>query len=288
MSLTDLVSCRIVKLISVRGRSGNFGHAGRPGLRGGSAPKGNRMTQPIVAKRPSGEAWLETLIASSDAAMLDSACESIFGDPKMWHRLPEAYEVDYNGITSRIVRVRAINEYGWTDILVQGEIYDPNGKRIGSFSRAILPGPRVEHDSLRLSREYQGLGFGTYFYKHSEDVYRTMGIKSVDLHANIDVGGYTWARLGFDWLDESQIRDIHARFDTLWKEKQVKAPNPRPFFEHAWELAAYEHRDETGQVDFRGKDVLLGSSWYGSKSLTPGSLGDKIGQIYYREKGLVD
>ncbi len=52
MSLTKLVSrLLVIRLLGVKGRSGNWGHASRPGLRGGSAPKASTQPKPALSKQ---------------------------------------------------------------------------------------------------------------------------------------------------------------------------------------------------------------------------------------------
>ncbi len=50
--LSDLVAKRLIRLIGVKNRSGNWGHAGRPGLRGGSAPRSSSVTPAIAQSSP--------------------------------------------------------------------------------------------------------------------------------------------------------------------------------------------------------------------------------------------
>jgi len=56
----------------------------------------------------------------------------------------------------------------------------------------------VEHTLAELGRKYQGLGFMSHFNDHMENVYRQQGVKRIKVHAALDVGGYAWAREGFE------------------------------------------------------------------------------------------
>ena len=55
------------------------------------------------------------------------------------------------------------------------------------------------HDSFVVRKEFQGYGIARHSHDALLDMYRAQGITEVTLEANIDVGGYTWARFGFDW-----------------------------------------------------------------------------------------
>jgi hypothetical protein len=45
----------------------------------------------------------------------------------------------------------------------------------------------------------QGSGFAEKFNQNLYSWYRQSGIRFVDIKANIDVGGYAWARAGYDF-----------------------------------------------------------------------------------------
>jgi GNAT superfamily N-acetyltransferase len=106
-----------------------------------------------------------------------------------------------------------------------GDILDQHGDYQGSYAREIdkqTDGSyRVYHDSLKLLPEAQGLGFGTAFFEHSIREYKQHPeIKEVGVTAADLVGGYQWARMGFDfevdryailaaslWVNEPNRRD---------------------------------------------------------------------------------
>jgi hypothetical protein len=49
----------------------------------------------------------------------------------------------------------------------------------------------------------QGQGFATRFNAHAEEAYRAYGIERITTNANIDVGGYSHARAGYDFADDN-------------------------------------------------------------------------------------
>ncbi|MDI6101233.1 hypothetical protein QLQ12_21705 [Actinoplanes sp. NEAU-A12] len=57
----------------------------------------------------------------------------------------------------------------------------------------------------------RGKGFAGAFNGHLEKWYRQQGIVRIEVHANIDVGGYTWATQGFQFEDQESAVEILDR-----------------------------------------------------------------------------
>lgn len=66
---------------------------------------------------------------------------------------------------------------------------------LGFFAR-VVGRDYVHHSELRM--EQHGLGIGTAFVKHSFDVYRSVGVRSVTV-SPVDDGKIVWAKLGFSF-----------------------------------------------------------------------------------------
>lgn len=98
-----------------------------------------------------------------------------------------------------------------------GEIRDDEGILAGTFQRDFHRDTDgllwVEHAYLKLERRHQGQGFAKAFNEYLYDWYRDSGVDHVKVHANIDVGGYTWARQGFDFRDEDEAEKVLRRLD---------------------------------------------------------------------------
>ncbi|MFJ8815438.1 phage minor capsid protein [Amycolatopsis thermoflava] len=71
----------------------------------------------------------------------------------------------------------------------------------------------VDHNFLELEPEYQGQGFATAFNGFLYDWYRESGVEYVEVHADIDVGGYTWARQGFNFADAEAAESVIDRLE---------------------------------------------------------------------------
>lgn len=109
---------------------------------------------------------------------------------------------DFAGFRAKVVSAAVYNNL--TEL--HGQIYDSGGNQAGTFQRDLRRDSDgtlwVEHAYLKLSAIYQGQGFAKEFNNHLYDWYRDNGVEHVKVHANIDVGGYTWARQGFDFSNE--------------------------------------------------------------------------------------
>lgn len=184
------------------------------------------------------------------------------------------YEDKESGIRTDVTSI----EKSGDRLSIEGKIYNSDGKRIGIFLRHIDSNGSVDHSYLSVNKNSQGNGFGKRFYQNQEDSYAKLGIKEIKIHANLDVGGYAWARMGFDFADQESFMNISTSF---WnKYVSVYGDRPPTFPDHAWEIAAYKGPD--GRPI--GKEFMLGSNWNATKSLAQDSDGYKVGQDYYASK----
>jgi hypothetical protein len=162
--------------------------------------------------------------------------------------------------------------------------------RIGYFNRDIdLATKTVEHNHFEVNPAYQDKHIGLEFYRRSEEAYVEAGIKEVKLFADMSVGGYAWARMGFDFDHkrykgaDSILNDVNRQvmmqdLDVKWnKHYNSSLPAKYSSYKHSWQIASVAGPDGRKV----GKEIMLGSSWYGVKSLNPRSRGYKIGQAYY-------
>ncbi len=115
----------------------------------------------------------------------------------------------------------------------------------------------VEHDIFEVSKSHQGKSIGKQVIGSSVAYYRKIGVEEVKLHADLDVGGYAWAKYGFipnpnDWnlLREQLINKLSSSGDFPKHLREIlENPNPKAI----WELS------DTPE----GKKLLLGKQWRG-------------------------
>ncbi|OLT27752.1 hypothetical protein BJF83_17355 [Nocardiopsis sp. CNR-923] len=110
---------------------------------------------------------------------------------------------DYNGFTVTVDSTDISED----EIQFGGSVYSSDGSYVGSVERTF----RREHDGtlyaihdyLNLDRSARGQGFAEAWNGFLQTCYEHSGFERIEVHANIDVGGYTWARQGFTWANES-------------------------------------------------------------------------------------
>ena len=151
-------------------------------------------------------------------------------DPRLWERAKEIFEFheEINGhqwdveVTSGLVDT---NIYPRSiTAAVGGKIYR-DGKEVGKFRREMLVarfddglqhkpwalddrvGRWVHNDLLRIDPKVCGQGFGERYAEYVEQNLAEEGYETEWLEANIDVGGYAWARRGYDWFPEYMQRE---------------------------------------------------------------------------------
>lgn len=243
--------------------SGNFGHRGRIGKHGGSISgggllsKGPKLTlgyeHPITKNKPTTDK--KKIILSRYARALEN-----FTDP--------------SGLKIKITSI--------SSSVVQGIILDSKGNKVGDIKRKFdFTQKTVHHSYLSLDDQAQKSGFGSRFYYASERLYPSMGFNKVSIEANKDVGGYAWARMGYDFSEDT-TRSNYKKF--LEVRYQKKFNTPIPFVpEKAYEIAAF--KGPNGERI--GKDILMGQRYTAIKSLDPKDEGYQAGLDYYKEKGVI-
>lgn len=129
-------------------------------------------------------------------------------------------EGDFAGL--RVTVTRADVDWRFGGVRVQGSIHNADGKSVGRFSRAFGRDEDgrlyVAHELLKIQRQYQGSGFQAQFNGNLIDWYRRSGAAYVKVGANIDVGGYTWARSGYDFATVYDALDLFSRLNNRLSE----------------------------------------------------------------------
>lgn len=222
-------------------------------------------------------------------------------------RVKEIFEGDFGGLTTVVDSVYRdrYRSGGTVSISVRGRVLDSNGYQVGSFSRQYgEAGGRLTayHAYLQISGSVQGNGFSNAFNGHLINWYRHSGVESVSVHANIDVGGYTWASFGYDFADESDAVTMADRFRRTLRSLETtggysggrrprgagmqtadqvaalrtllaRVDNSRfgqPGYPTAYEFSqAGRWPGAGGRRDvWIGKALMLGTSWHGRLDLT--------------------
>ena len=134
-------------------------------------------------------------------------------DPEVVAAARDITEMKWNGFSTTVNLRKSSLENGvfW----ISGDIYK-NGKKVGFYQRVLDYEDReMENAGLVLNPSVQGQGFAERFYKHVDEKAYEQGIRRVRIYANIDVGGYAWARRGFNFRDPTQrelFKDVVQMF----------------------------------------------------------------------------
>lgn len=170
-----------------------------------------------------------------------------------------------------------------------------NGKDIGRWSRILHlndENPHAYYELLEVNTEYQNMKIGTSLIPHFDAVMLSSGLNVVKLEANIDVGGYAWARQGYDW-DTSRRSPINKRRDGSYfglvghlqqaqqefgdENGEIAAMIERltenngqfhPNFPTPLEVAMCGRNNKPDETMWAGKKALLGLSWPAARTLS--------------------
>lgn len=183
----------------------------------------------------------------------------------------------------------------YDELSVKGVLTDEWGQGLGSFERLLKQHSDgsiwAHHEFLKLNDpDMRGQGFAQAFNARAEKFYREIGVRGIYLEANIDIGGYAWARAGYDWANVRDSRRIEGRLrDQLNIVKNSKIPPERRAEQVALAQEMIKRMNGTfGDDDFPtpfevsqlgrwpgaskddwwiGKAALIGSHWEGVKHL---------------------
>jgi len=279
--------------------SGHWGHAGRPGKLGGSLPGSVALsirTGPTAKARQAaaknGLAAYKKKLKELKKKKVRDADEIDFeevdiqeGVSEYWDTLGMNCEFDdfaaqaYNyhdektGWTARLSRIELdqtprSKSPDETEISIRGDVYKPNGESPGYFRRTIFKNSdgkiEVHNDMFVLDSGVGGKGFGSRFYKNAEETYLQAGVDMVTIHANLSVGGYAWARMGYDFTGTFEREFNINRYNNN------RYVNKLPLDTPAYKIA----------VAPGGKDFLLGSNWHAVKNMDPDDEGFLVGYHY--------
>jgi hypothetical protein len=123
----------------------------------------------------------------------------------------------------------------------------------------------VHHDLFVIPEKLQGKGLSKRVFRLLYEQYKNAGVQTVDVYANINVGGYTWAKYGFTAMS-GEYSNISS-----WAKNRLKSKDVEFTTEHyndfkQW-LNAYKGKDiplyEISYGREYGKNLLLDSGWDG-------------------------
>jgi hypothetical protein len=157
----------------------------------------------------------------------------------------------YAGLRAKVTKATV----GHDGVRITGSIYAPEASRaIGTFSRLVARDEAgdlfVVHELLKIGRTHQGSGFQAAFNGNLLDWYRRSGVKYVKVGANIDVGGYAWARAGYDFADDFSAVGLFGQLNNKLREIRGETLRALDWLDDAHDVPAYTW---TGRVIFEAK-----------------------------------
>jgi SPP1 gp7 family putative phage head morphogenesis protein len=166
------------------------------------------------------------------------------------------------------LRARVQAGYGRVELSISG---GPIESMQRDFRRDRNGSWSVYHALLTIDRAAQGTGLAASIMRGSLATYKSLGVREISVTANIDVGGYTWARFGFsprnpaDFIwhmkDEARRRLGDPADIALVNDLLTSHANPKTLPQALSQLV-------NSRGDKIGKSVMLGSSWKGYVDLT--------------------
>lgn len=159
-------------------------------------------------------------------------------------------------------------------------IYENKGVYIERLFEADHKGNlSVDHFKFELDKNLQNKGYAKTVLKSYYEQYKKSGIDDIKTLANMNVGGYAWAKYGFEMMDQSSVLDFiennlnaaenssnPGTLERAWEkygddvnELVEKYYNKHKDFEpFPMRLIANLHNQYGNNI---GKDLLLGTQW---------------------------
>ena len=248
------------------------------------------------------------------------AMKAVFSDDFSMSDFQDMYSIGLDGFSTNIMGLRG-RPIGYSkavedrsEVTIEVEILDdkenldedyekqPKGidghtPLVGTMSRTFTKDRKgilsVSHNRFGLEDTFQGKGIALDIAENVEKHYEKLGVDTITLNANAKIGGYAWARQGYDFEDDGDKFDVVERFKerigyllelgdidyiTSYRYKiEIES------FKHAWEFASWNPTNDTHGKHL-GKEWMLGTTWNAEKTLDKKSQGYQRGKIYFALK----
>lgn len=128
-------------------------------------------------------------------------------------------------------------------------------------------GLEVHHSLLTLAKRVQGKGLTKKLFKELYSRYQRIGARYLTVDANIDIGGYAWAKYGFQANNMQEILDAISMGNGS-SDTKVKAQNfVRNYYQKNKLQASEPFPTKLLAEQPWGKEALMGSYWSGTIDL---------------------
>jgi hypothetical protein len=197
-----------------------------------SKPKGKKTTKDDFDKA-------KVRITSNDAAFIEKWNDKIGVDP-------EDFKKTFTGGLGDRVDVSMSESAG--TFRVSGNIKDAKGHTIGEFDRDLKPDTKSAYSAyFKLNRAATGGDVGKKILGGNVEMYRELGFDKVTVSANIDVGGYAWAKYGYvptpgSWSALSA--ELERKLD-LTSSGRGRTTSDNSYEAEEWDIIPSDQQEET-------------------------------------------
>lgn len=148
---------------------------------------------------------------------------------------PEAFRQEFMGGLDGTMTIGVDSGGAWQ---IGGNIHDANGRSIGIFTREIdFEANSASSSYFKLNAGQTGKDVGKKLLAANVAKYQELGLDSVEVHANIDVGGYAWAKYGYVPTEDSWSDLTSTLYDKLGGAGSGYVPE-------SWEELSSDQQDE--------------------------------------------
>jgi len=117
----------------------------------------------------------------------------------------------------------------------------------------------VDHAYFKLPRLLQGQGISKLLTRTMYRQYKQIGVKRIEIYANVDVGGYCWARYGFCAKSRADVVGALNYSSLTTEQEEIVIAIIDKHFE---QTNAPFPMNKIAELSF-GKSALLGGAWEG-------------------------
>lgn len=190
-----------------RGEGGRFTDAGGGGSGGGAVPPPEAATvaAPAPAAAETSKGKVEDIKEFAKAGV--ELGRDVLFDPGLakqflatWNtkinQTPGEFHKSFLGGLQGTMQI----DYSMHDekFSISGLLQKDNAGKYGNYTMYMdFKKNRAEAGYLKLAKSDEGKSIGKVLMSANVDMYEKYGLDAVDIHANIDVGGYAWAKFGY-------------------------------------------------------------------------------------------
>jgi hypothetical protein len=260
-------------------------------IKGGAGATPSAPTSPprAPAKKAAAKA-VKPKAAPGPRAWMDHVRGGGEETPAITRQVKEMFEFQdpETGLRAEVKDVMSNRNSSRPAITVRVSIRDADDREVGQAMRSVWPDKKdpskleVHHGSFLLTKRLQGGGFSSRWLRQMEQRYKASGIDQMSLFTE-DVGGYAWAKAGFDFQESEGVKHAASRLSRNIRSKDGQRDLPQRVITDGEELvrrAQSEDRSEwptpmefamlgwtPGATSWVGKETMLNSGWAGVKQL---------------------